>query len=60
MVEVEVQKSIRMAFRNGDSDEVRRLVGDDAERLHLKTSFGTWLHVAASFGNVELVRWLID
>ncbi len=59
MVDVEVQKAIRTGVKKGNLDEVKHLIGNDKERLNLMTPFGTWLHVAASAGQLHIVEWLI-
>lgn len=52
----EIQKAIRTSIKAGDLDEVKRLIDEDASRLHLITPFGTWLHVAASLGKQDIVE----
>ncbi|PEA24132.1 hypothetical protein CN923_28325 [Bacillus cereus] len=54
-----VNKAIRNAIKIGDINEVKRLIGDNPESLHLMTPFGTWLHVAAKKGHFGIVEYLI-
>lgn len=54
-----VNKAIRNAIKIGDINEVKRLIGDNLESLHLMTPFGTWLHVAAKKGHFGIVEYLI-
>ncbi|MGE7184033.1 ankyrin repeat domain-containing protein [Peribacillus sp. NPDC006672] len=54
-----LNKTIRNAIKLGDINEVKRLIGDNPESLHSMTPFGTWLHVAAKKGHIELVEYLI-
>ena len=53
-------KEIRTAIKQGDVERVLELIGSDEELLHMMTPFGTWLHVAASHGKLEIVKRLID
>ncbi|EMI9087804.1 MULTISPECIES: ankyrin repeat domain-containing protein [Bacillus] len=55
-----VNKAIRNAIKLGDTSEVKQLIGDDNEILNTMTSFGTWLHVAAKKGHLEIVEYLIN
>ncbi|WP_242246107.1 ankyrin repeat domain-containing protein [Bacillus cereus group sp. BfR-BA-01523] len=55
-----VNKAIRNAIKNGDINEVQRLIGDDKELLNTMTSFGTWLHVATKRGQLDMVEYLIN
>lgn len=60
MDEKSLNKTIRNAIKLGDINEVKRLIGDDKEILSTMTSFGTWLHVAAKKGHLEMVEYLIN
>jgi ankyrin repeat protein len=60
MNESEISKVLREAVRAADIDRVRSLIGDSKERLQYMTPFGTWLHIAAKGGNLELVEYLIS
>ncbi|KMN45578.1 ankyrin repeat domain-containing protein [Bacillus sp. LK2] len=55
-----LNKAIRNAIKIGDINEVKRLIGDNPESLHSMTPFGTWLHVAAAHGHLEIVEYLIN
>ncbi|WP_226527103.1 ankyrin repeat domain-containing protein [Metabacillus niabensis] len=55
-----LNKAIRNAIKLGDIREVQQLIGNDKEILNTMTAFGTWLHVAAKQGHVEIVEFLID
>ena len=59
MDEIEAQKAIRKAVKSGDLQQVKALVSEDESRLHMQTPFGSWLHVAASAGQLDIVEWLI-
>jgi hypothetical protein len=60
MVSKESVKAIREAIRNGDVEQFVELIGSDRERLNARTVFGTWLHVAASFGKLNIVKRLLE
>lgn len=51
--------AIRAAIKQGDVEEVVSLIGSDKSRLQMMTPFGTWLHVAASHGKLEIVKRLV-
>ena len=59
MNEREVAIAIRTAIENGDTEAVVALIGDEKARLHMMTPFGTWLHVAATFGQLEIIKRLV-
>jgi ankyrin repeat protein len=60
MGENEVAKMIRAAIKQGDVKKALALIGDDKARLGMMTPFGTWLHVAASQGKLEIVKRLVE
>ncbi|WP_242214179.1 ankyrin repeat domain-containing protein [Bacillus cereus group sp. BfR-BA-01383] len=60
MGEKSINKTIRNAIKLGDINEVKRLIGDNPGFLHSMTPFGTWLHVAAKKGHIEIVQYLIN
>ncbi|MGD9128507.1 MAG: DUF4303 domain-containing protein [Planctomycetia bacterium] len=52
---------IRPAIRKGDLSTLVEILGDDPARLQIvDTTFGGWLHMAASHGKLEIVRWLVS
>lgn len=55
-----LNKTIRDAIKIGDINEVKHLIDDNPESLHLITPFGTWLHVAAKKGHFEIVEYLVQ
>ncbi|MED0854217.1 suppressor of fused domain protein [Bacillus pseudomycoides] len=59
MNHIHIAKEIRSAIKLGNTERVVELIGNDIERLHMMTPFGTWLHVAASKGRIEIVKQLI-
>jgi hypothetical protein len=60
MTDKDVAIEIRTAIKSGDIDTVRQLLGSDSQRLGMTTVFGTWLHVAAMYGKLEIVKFLVD
>lgn len=56
----QIQKEIRSAIKESNIKKVVELINSDAERLHIMTPFGTWLHVAASKGELDIVKKLIE
>src|SRR5688572_15155042 len=57
---VELLKSIRSAIRNGDLKRVTDLIDANPEAIDMDTAFGSWLHVAASFGQLPIVEELVN
>jgi uncharacterized protein len=60
MDSIQIAKEIRSVIKRGDADRVIDLIGSDKERLTMTTPFGTWLHVAASHGQTEIVKRLVE
>ncbi len=56
----QVAKDIRLAIKKGDIEKVVELIGSNADYLNMMTPFGTWLHVAASRGELDIVKKLIE
>jgi ankyrin repeat protein len=52
-------RAVLAAVESGDVEQFAKLVGDDDSLLRMSTPFGTWLHVAASAGQVHMVEYLI-
>lgn len=58
--EKSVNREIRNAIKIGDIHKVKQLIGYDTKLLNTKTSFGTWLHIAAKKGNLDIVKFLVQ
>lgn len=56
----EAYKLIRNAIKRSDLSDVISLLRNDEALFHLDTPFGTWLHMAAAHGTLEIVKWLIE
>ena len=54
----EVHRSIRSAIQEGRTAETLSLLADESH-LRMMTPFGSWLHVAAKVGNLEIVKALV-
>jgi ankyrin repeat protein len=52
-------QQIRRALRSGDDVTAIELLQSDPTQLTAQTAFGTCLHVAASFGRLEVVKYLV-
>jgi ankyrin repeat protein len=60
MDETKRNKEIRTAIKDGDLERLKVLVGCDKAALEVMTVFGTWLHVAAAHGQLEIVKYLVS
>ncbi|OHX30768.1 hypothetical protein BWGOE5_32460 [Bacillus mycoides] len=60
MSTIQISKEIRSAIKSGNLEKVVELIGSNIEVLHMITPFGTWLHVAASRGELNIVKKLIE
>lgn len=54
-----VNLEIRNAIKAGDVNRVVDLIGSDVQRLRAMTPFGSWLHVAAEQGKLDIVQKLV-
>lgn len=50
----------RLLIKEGNAKRVMELIGSDKSWLNKQTPFGTWLHVAARAGKIEIMKVLID
>ncbi len=61
MPEKTLSIKIRHAARANDFQTFVRLVNEDISQLNVITRpFGSWLHMAASFGRVDMVKYLLE
>lgn len=56
----ELHKAIRAAIKAGDIDFITTTFEENPSVLTMNTPFGSWLHVAASFGKLEIVQALVE
>ena len=52
-------QQVKAAIKDGDADEVARLIGDDEAKLSMTTVFGPWLHLAADYGQLGIAKRLV-
>jgi ankyrin repeat protein len=52
--------AIRTAIKQGNAGALRELLGGDKATLEMDTPFGSWLHVAASQNQLDLVKMLLS
>jgi ankyrin repeat protein len=57
--DIESHRAIRAAIKSGNTAAALTLLREDVSRLRMMTPFGSWLHVAATFGNLELIKALV-
>ena len=60
MFDKQVHKDIRTAIKDGNVEKVAALLDSDKDLLNVMTPFGTWLHVAASFGQFDIIKRLLE
>ncbi|GGI12925.1 ankyrin repeat domain-containing protein [Gottfriedia solisilvae] len=60
MDDKQIAKEIRSAIKNGEIEKVIDLISSNPQSLHVMTPFGTWLHVAASKGQLIIVKKLVE
>lgn len=60
MDNIQIAKEIRTAIKQGNVEKIKLLIRSDFNNLNMMTPFGTWLHVAASEGKLEIVKCLVD
>jgi uncharacterized protein len=56
----QIATEIRSAIKHGDIEKVVELIGSNSDLLNMLTPFGSWLHVAASKGELEIVKKLVE
>ena len=54
-------KQIRTAIKQGAIEQVQEIFQNNHEALSITTSvFGSWLHVAAQFGKLDIIKYLVS
>lgn len=53
-------KNFRTAMKNADIKTIKMILKENSELVRLTTVFGTFLHDAADYGNIEVIRTLIE
>lgn len=60
MDKIQIAKDIRGAIKSGQLDKLRNLLEQEPEMLTWMTPFGTWLHIAAAYGQLVIIEYLIN
>jgi ankyrin repeat protein len=60
MDKTQIAKDIRGAIKSGQLDTLKDLLEKEPEMLTWVTPFGTWLHIAAAHGHLEIIEYLIN
>ena len=55
-----IVKTMRNAIKSGNLDVVKELLGNNDDLLEANTVFGSWLHIASSYGKIDIASYLID
>ncbi len=53
-------RAINAAIREGDAAKVEELIGGSSEVLNMSNPLGSWLHIAARTGQVEVAKKLVE
>lgn len=56
----QIFKEMQIAIEENNNDKVMGVINTEEGSLNMMTPFGTWLHLAASKGRIEVVKKLID
>ena len=60
MTSINIEKNMRLAIKQGNIKKIKQIIMSNKEILHQMTPFGSWLHVAATFGKLDIIKYLID
>ncbi|MCC2380311.1 ankyrin repeat domain-containing protein [Bacillus wiedmannii] len=59
MDKIQFAKRIRDSIKSGQLNTLKDLLEREPKMLEHVTPFGTWLHVATAYGNLEIIEHLI-
>src|SRR5689334_15499887 len=59
MTDIEIENEIEEAIDEDEMEKVRALLKADKKRLTWTTPSGTWLHIAAASGRLEILKMLL-
>lgn len=60
MYDFEFEQVMDKAIEEGNLEEVKQLIGDDTEKLQMPIPRGNWLHLAVTYEQMEIVKYLLD
>jgi hypothetical protein len=60
MDEKQLKIEMRAAIKRGDLEEFSRYYEENVALRDAKSTFGTWLHMAASYGHMHIVSFLVQ
>jgi ankyrin repeat protein len=58
--QLKIVKELRELIKTGDNNSFMELLRSNMDLFNIVTPFGTWLHMAAAKGNIELAKDLIE
>lgn len=53
-------RTVMELIKDGDSDRLREFFVTNKDAVSMTTPFGSWLHIAASKGHLNIVRMLVE
>lgn len=53
-------KELYSAISHSETDKVKDIIEKNPSLTGMKTPIGSWLHVAARHGNIDIVRYLVE
>lgn len=56
----QIFKDMQIAIAENSSDKISQIISKENNSLEMSTPFGTWLHIAASKGKLEVVKKFIE
>lgn len=59
-MDIELLRLMRQTIKRGDLKAVKKLILENEGLLEIVTPLGSWLHMAAEYGNCELVEYFIN
>ena len=60
MYDFQFEQAMDKAIEGGNLEEVKKLIGDDTEKLQMSIPRGNWLHLAVTYEQLEIVKYLLD
>lgn len=60
MYDFKFEQAMDKAIEEGKLEAVKELIGDDTEKLQMPIPRGNWLHLAVTYEQMEIVKYLLD